>query len=438
MNKFVQDSLITSISRAINLLLALGTSVILARILGPDGMGIYSLAILLPVLAIIFTNFGIDSASAFYAGRGKYSPDKILGNNIIISGFLSILGFLAGLIIIFFFGEKLFHGVPVIYLLLTLSIIPCQLFFTSISSILWGLQKIKEYNFVSILQSFVFLVFIVIFFLAPGFGIKTAIISQIISSFLAGMVLFFLIKRVVGPFSLRLNKSYLKDSFSYGMKMYFGGILTFLYQRLNVFIINFFINPLAVGFYFIAKNFAEKILLIPQSVSFVLFSKVSSEKDKNRLKEFTALICRNSLFVTIVCIAIFFLFGRWLIVFLYSTEFLDSVSTFKILLIASIFMGAGGPICSDLAARGKPMINNYLAIFQIALNIILSILLIPKFGIRGAAWAVTISSMMGFVIGLIVYRKISGNKIKDVIFIKRSDIVFYKNFLNDLKNRIKP
>lgn len=437
MGKFTKDSLITFITRVLNLILALGVSVILARALGPEGRGIQSLAILFPALLLTFTNFGIPYVAALYAGKKKYTLAEILGNNIISSFFISIFTILIGLLVIFLFGDKFFQDIPRIYLLLALPIIPCSLFFSSISSILWGLQKIKEYNFVSILQSVVSLIFIAIFLWGFGLGIKTAIIIEILPSFFGIIALFFLIRKIVGRFSICWNKSYLKDSFLYGMKMYFGGILTFLYQRLNVFIINFFLNPVAVGFYFIAYSLAEKILLIPQSASFVLFPKVSAERDEKKLREFTPLVCRHSLFITTIGIIFLFFLAHWLIKFFYSDEFLGSVETFKILLIGSITASGSGSLCNDLAARGKPMLNNYAAIFMIFLNTLMAIFLMPKLGILGAAWASAISSVAGFVVILAMYIKISGNRIKDVILIKKTDIEFYKNFLTYLKDGTK-
>jgi len=438
MGKFVKDSLITFIVRFSSLFLGLGVSIILARGLGPEGRGVLALAVLLPNLLITFTNFGINYASAFYAGKKKYSPAEILGNNLILSFIVSIFTILIGIIIILFFGDDLFRGVSRMNLFLALPLIPCQVFLLFTVNILWGLQKIKEYNFIDFFNSLLGLILLAVFIFGFGLGVKTAIVAQVVSSLFAITILFFLMRRVVGPFSLRLNKLYLKDTFLYGMKMYFGGILSLLHSRLDIFIINAFLNPFAVGLYFTSKILAEKILLIPQSASFVLFPRVSSEKDDKALREFTPIVCRHSLFITTIGIIFLFFLGRWLITLLYSEEFLDSVLAFRILLIGSIAASGAGSLCSDLAARGKPMINNYIAIFLIVLNVTLNIILIPKFGIEGAAWATTVSLWAGFIISLIVYDKISGNKIKDVIFLQKSDAVFYKNFLNYFKSRIKP
>ena len=85
MGKFTIDTSITFVTRILQLLIGLGSSVIIARVLGPRGNGIYSLAILLPALLVIFGNFGIGQSSIFYVGKKKYSAKEILANNIIFS-----------------------------------------------------------------------------------------------------------------------------------------------------------------------------------------------------------------------------------------------------------------------------------------------------------------------------------------------------------------
>jgi len=88
---------------------------------------------------------------------------------------------------------------------------------------------------------------------------------------------------------------------------------------------------------------------------------------------------------------------------------------------------------TDLAGRGKPMLNTYITGFSVVLNIILNILMIPRFGILGAALATAISYSTAFIIMVFVYNKVSGNKLKDLFFFKKSDIGFYRSFLLNIR-----
>ena len=65
-----------------------------------------------------------------------------------------------------------------------------------------------------------------------------------------------------------------------------------------MFLLAYFIDDIAVGIYSIAVMLAERIWLVSQSVSSVLFARVAnlaSEKERNI---FTSLASRNTLFIT--------------------------------------------------------------------------------------------------------------------------------------------
>jgi len=432
MGTFTKNTLITFITRVLMLIFGIGISIIIARVLGPERQGIYSLAILSSSLLIIFTNFGIGASSVYYLGKRKYSPKEIFGNNILYTLFISIFAILMGLIIIFFFNDKLFPNIEKEYLFLALSLIPFQLFLDFIVSILLGFQKIKKYNLINLFQIFIFLILIGILLLGFHLGIKAAIFAQIMSFFIGGVLLFFCVRRETGGISLKLNKSYFKDSFLYGGKVCLNNILSFLHFRLNIFLINIFINPVAVGFYSIAVGISEKLWLVSQSASTVLFPKVSSETNEKKLKEFTPFVCRNVLFITIIGAVLLFFLSDWIIILLYSKAYLNSILPLKILLIGMIGISGDRILVNDLTGRGKPMIGAYINGGVVILNLILNILWIPKFGIAGAAWATAISYVFDFVVTLVIYSKISNNKIKDSLFLKKSDLIFYKQILKHL------
>lgn len=155
--KFVQGTTITFLSGFLNLIIGVGISVILARVLGPRDKGIYSLAMLLPSIIVIFGNLGIGPATVYYVARGEYRRQQIMGNNVLLSVVVGSVGILAGLTVIFFLHEKVFPGIPQVYLLLALALIPIEIFFSYINQILLGSQHIKEFNYVPILQTVVFL-----------------------------------------------------------------------------------------------------------------------------------------------------------------------------------------------------------------------------------------------------------------------------------------
>jgi O-antigen/teichoic acid export membrane protein len=435
--KFTKNTLITIFTQGLIFAFSLVTSVIVARILGPEKKGIYSLVVLLPIFLVYFTNFGIGQSTVFYLGKRKYPPKEIFGNNIIYTTLLSTFAILIGLVIIFFFSNKLLPSIATKFLFLSLLLIPGKIFFGLILYFLLGFQKIKQYNFILFFRVFLIFLLVGILLWIFHFGITAVIITELLSVIIVCIVLFSMVKKETNGISFKPDRNYFKNSFSYGIKFYLGSIFYFLQSQINILLINFFLNPAMVGFYSLSVGLSSNIWLISDAVGTVLFPKVSSENDKKKMKEFTPLVFRNVLFIIMLIAILLFGLSHWIIALLYSDAYLKSIQPFKILLIGVIASSGWKILENDLNGQGKPMLNTYITGVSLVSNIILSILWIPKFGILGAAWATTISYTVALLMIIIIYAEVSGNKIKDVIFIKKSDLMLYQNLFINFKDKIR-
>jgi len=436
MGVFTKNAFITFSIRVVTAIFTVIISIIMARTLGPRGQGVYSVAVLFPSLLLLFTGFGLNSAVAYFLAKGKYPQQQIIGASVLLNFLISFFTVLIGVVIIFFFGERFFPDVERIYLFLALVLAPLLLFFNLGWQILLGLQKFNKYNFVSFFQNGLFLVFVAILLLTMHFGVTVTILSQALSYFMAIIILSFLVIKEIKGIDFKLNKEYIKEYFLYSIKGHLGSIFDFLHTRIDLFFINFFINPFSAGIYFASVRLAEGVWLFSASTNTVLFPKLASERDPQKLKELTPLVCRNVLFLSFLMIVALFIFSGWFIVFLYSTEFSGAIMPFRILLVGILAVCGCGILGSDLAARGKPMLNTYAIGVSVVLNIFLNIIFIPRFGISGAAVATAISYTVMFFITLVFYIKISKNKITDILFVKKEDFIFYRDMFLSIKAKL--
>ena len=130
--------------------------------------------------------------------------------------------------------------------------------------------------------------------------------------------------------------------------------------------------------------------------------------------------------ITVGGALILFFIVEKIIVLLYSPQFFSSVRPLQILLPGIAVGGADSILAHDIAGRGKPLVNSYISIIALIVNIILNIIWIPKFGIEGAAWASTISYGLTFVGRVLIYSRISGNSFGVILLPQRSDVALYK------------
>lgn len=424
MGQFVRDTAFTTITGILTFVIGLGTSIILARLLDPEGRGVYAMATLLPSLIVTFVHLGVGPATVYYTAKGHYPQREILGSNVFLALVIGIVGLITGFIVILF-RESFFPNIAYEYLLIALGIIPVNIFFSYLRYILLGAQRIKEYNMIDILQSFFFFILVTLALWGLGLGVMGALFAGIFAWLLTDVIVFFWARKATGGISLKPNVSYLRDAAIYGTQAHLANIMGFLNYRIDTFLVNWLLNPAAVGFYSISVGLVEKLWLISQAASVVLFPRVTAETDETRRKEFTPLIARTVLWVSTLAALVLFILTPFIIVFLYSEAFIPSVRPLQILLPGIVALSVWRLLANDLAGRGKPMLNTYMMGIAVLANVGLNVLLIPKYGIEGAAWASTGSYGIALVVTLPVYCRLSGNSWAKVLLPQRGDWALY-------------
>ena len=73
-----------------------------------------------------------------------------------------------------------------------------------------------------------------------------------------------------------------------------------------------------------------------------------------------------------------------------------------------VLFSAARVVTNDIAARGRPLVNSLIAAISVACNIALNVVLIPRYGIDGAAWASTGSYSLLFLATAVIYRRVTG------------------------------
>ncbi len=79
------------------LALSLGSSIVLARMLGPDGRGLFALVLLVPELATTFGLFGFEQAHAVYAGLEPTKRRVLVWHSTILAAVIGVFTSVGGM-----------------------------------------------------------------------------------------------------------------------------------------------------------------------------------------------------------------------------------------------------------------------------------------------------------------------------------------------------
>lgn len=416
---FFKKSIHTIFFRSVKIIIGLFVSVIIARLLGPHNKGLLSAITLIPTFIVLFGGLGIETSNLFFTAKNKKKANQYYSNSLILSIFLSIIFIPIGLWVFYFFKSRWFVEVPFKYLLYSLILVPIGFLTKYLMGIVLGFNKIEISNKIGFFldaTNLFFLVFIVIFF-------KLTVVSLIcLSIFIGflnfGLLLYFLRKEIHLDLRVSPNFHYLKEFFGYGIKGHFSNILSFFNYRLDMFLVMYFRNATQLGVYTIAVAIAEKMWIIPDILSSVLFPHISTYNDKN----LTSFLSRIVFTIMMIGSLLVVLVGRYFILLLYGKSYITSIYPLLFLLPGIIFLSIAKLISSDIMGRGRSDITLISSGIAGGSNLIFNLILIPPYGISGAAIASSISYTMHSLYLAYRYLKLSGQQWMRLFIINRDDI----------------
>lgn len=431
--KLVRNSSSVLVASVIGAVALMGTAILTARLLGTTGRGQLYDATLLATLIVTLGSLGLGPAAAYHTARGERARPVVLGNSVLLGLALGIVIAGAGYGVIVFAGVTM-HGVPASYLLLALLVVPFALVLGNIQSVYLGAQRFREFNQITVGQAVLPLLIIGTALLALGGGVRAAIVATVLSTALLTVAFLVRAIKTLG-ISWRLERGYVRAAISYGLRVQVANVLGFLGYRLDVFVLNAYKSPAAVGLYAAAVAVAERLWMLSQAVSSALFPRIAEEKDENVRRSITPLLARNTLWLTATAGVVLYLLSGPVVSILYSSKFAAAASAMRALLPGIVVFSAARVLSNDIAARGRPIINSYIAGMSVAANLGINLVLIRSYGINGAAWASTVSYSLLFVATVAVYCRIARTSVRSVLVPSREDAAAYLRLVRRLLKR---
>ena len=383
----------------------------------------YSLCMAASLVVALLVNCGLGLSSVYFLGKKTFSPGEIASASLGFALAVGSLGFVAGTLAVTFFNIPGLAAAPRAALFLAFLSIPfynlCDYYFY----FLIGSDRIKQFNILSAARNTLQLVLAVSLIVLGGLRLNGAILSWVGSFVGTALMAHLLISRfaAVRP---SFNSRVMKASVLFGIKGYLSRIASFLYYRIDMFILSYFMGAAAVGQYAIAVLLAELLWNIPSSLAPAVMLKSASEESQAR-DVLTAAACRHALLVCVLAAACIALLGRPLVKLVFGEQYLMSVTPLIVLLPGTAFLSIGGVLANDFVGRGKQLMNSFAAILTLVLNVPLNFLLIPVWGISGASAASTFSYTVGSVVMVIEFLRITRMKPSEVLLPRASDLNAY-------------
>jgi len=431
--RFVRDTIITFSATILGVILALISTILVARVLGPEGKGGYSLLLLIPTMLGFAGNLGLGIANAYFGGSKKAGWSELVSNST-ISGLVVGTALAGGFAAYYFAYHPYFlREVEWKWLVAALPIVPLDLLRTYFNHSLLGQKRIRAYNVMQVVPGLLSLVLVAVVLGLNG-GVLGVVLTATVHVGISAVLSLLLVLRetkITWSFHPRL----FLDSVRYGMQGHLGNIIQFFNYRLDMLMLAYFMDLGEVGYYSIAVMLAEALWYFPSTVGTMIFARTIG-LSTDEANQTTPRICRNTLLITLLEALAVFLLGRYVILLLYGSDFLPSVRPLWILLPGVVSLSVYKVLGNEIAGRGKPLINTIAAAVSLAVNASLNWLLIPRWGMSGAAFASTVSYTVTAVVTLVVFTRMSGNSWFDTIVVKGEDLKSYMKLATSAKSAI--
>ncbi len=390
-------------------------TIIIAREFGKEIYGLFSLAVMVSGIFILFSSMGIGEGLTRYIPlyRGKKQKEKIKylvrksAKVFLITGIISTI-----LLIILsrYISNNLFNEPNLYTFLIIFSLtIPINLFITILLSSLKGYEHVGWYSFLSnILATFAHLALILIL-LYLGIGVYSITLSYLFGSLMLLFFSFFITKKQIPEIFQKSrkikDKSIIKEVVMYSFPLFLAGMAWKIFKWADSFVIGFFKSAADVGSYNAAVPIAMLLAISSQlfmQLFFPLITRFYSQGDKSVIKEITQQVSKWIFMINLPFLVLFILFPSEFIVLFFGKEYVSASSALVFLSIGIFSLSFFDMSYRLIAMKGlsKILLMDILSISIV--NVILNIILVPILGITGAAIATMFSYIVLSVI--IIYQ----------------------------------
>jgi O-antigen/teichoic acid export membrane protein len=399
---FVSKVAQTYATQILKILIGILTTVVVARILGPEGRGLFAVAGAVVALGVQFGNLGLHASNTYFVARDPRSLPALVGNSLVVS--FAFGGFMA---LALWFVFQAFPGAVSIQgslLVLALISIPFGLAFLLLENLLLGLHEVRTFNAVELVNRGVptVLLLLVIPFcsIGPAVVLATTLVAVILGG-AGACVRIWSRMECLPEISLRLFRANL----DYGLKAYATLFFCFLVLRSDLFLVQKFIGAEQAGYYSIAATMADMVALLAATIGTILFPKLSAEPMIRRKFEIMYKASVGTAIIMAPLVVTASLLARPVVHLMFGAAFLPSVTAFVLLMPGIFFLSIHSVSIQFLNSIGYPKVIVAVWALAAVLNIAVNFWAIPRWGISGASVVSSGSySLAAFLIFAVIWQ----------------------------------
>jgi len=370
------DTILTILSKVAIVLINFIVVVCIAQFWGAEGKGYQAIFVANLGLIAIVTNIFTNSSISFFVR--KVGASKLYVQACI----WTFISSSCGVLIFYFLPLNTTNNNLFLILLLIASLLTGYITFHNALYI--GMQKIKYFNLITILQPLFLLIFIFLFYNTTETNFFDYFYAYILSFIVVIIIAFILTKKTVGKIKFQLDFSVIKQSFNYGFQNELSNFFHFLVVRLSFYFIIFYLSKASLGIFALGINISESIWIISRSISMVQFSKIIKEGNTKKVRKGVVTASLISFAFSFFCIVLLLLLPKSVFIYIFTDEFSEIKQIILLMSPGVLAISFSSVYAHFFAALGKMKILIIKSVIGAILTFILLLILIPLWSMNGA------------------------------------------------------
>lgn len=349
-----------------------------------------------------FVDLGLGVAVTKYAAQYRGSGDltsleKLLSSSRVLFLFTGFLG-----VLVFFILGKwflpVFHVAPGSqpHIFQVFMLAGLVFLFNSLSTIYGAvLSAVQRFDLMSKLglTGLTLTSIGTIILLEMNFRLKAVMVLNVALAFLTLAVYHFYVAKLLPELrlSFKIDFPEIKKAYKFGVLAFFSNLASSSLIYLDRLLIPIFLGPAQLPFYSVPGNVALKTSVVTNTFGQMLFpmaSELAGAGDLNRLKALYVRAFRNLHVVSAAVSLAIAMFANKILLFWLGENYASRGTNVLVILSATYFIVALYiPLQGMLLGLGRTKFLIKQSLFMAGINLSLLLILVPRYGITGAAWA---------------------------------------------------
>jgi len=404
------------------------TSFMSARYLGVQIKGMYSYLYTMIGFAWVILDMGVYRSIPYLVRKFPEKIQEVFSFSVFLFVLESILLTIVGLLFIDFWSKFLGFELSQASTLLFIALVTTSKFCMHLQSLYVGMDRIWHHSIAQLLGTafvvgllLIGLLFVenvnkLVFMLSIGLG------SQLLS------IGYYLGKTKWNRIRFRFDPDLLKLVYTYSFRVFMSSLFVSFLIRFDIILIKRALDFSQVGIYSIAAHIIDVLQIASNVVGGLLLVRLA---DSATIEEKWHIMRKILIVFTIILGAAnlaFILLGKILLGIFFGIDFIPVYAVYLWLIPASFSLSFGSLFNNYLNSKGFPIISIVLPAFALLINISLNLLLIPIWGIFGAAFATSIAYTMWFFSIVVYEHYATGKNLLSYLVPQKTDFVEIRDY----------